>query len=129
MDLDRQVAEALGERVCGGEARSDGFPWGRVGCDRCGAEHDFGAEWPAGFPRILHLPPPPYSTSWEAAGRLVKEMAQRGWRLDFRVRPRGVEAWATREADCTLEAYAQAPTFPEAASRAALRALGERGEG
>jgi hypothetical protein len=134
-DLDRQVAEALGQAVCGGEARGSKEPWGPARCDRCGAEHDFGPEWPAGFPRILHLPPPPYSTSWEAAGRLVEEMRKRGYRYTLSDDGRNdglheAEFWPPAErVRIDPLGYATAPTAPEAIALAALRALGERREG
>jgi hypothetical protein len=136
-DLDRQVAEALGQAVCGGEARGSKEPWGPARCDRCGAEHDFGPEWPAGFPRILHLPPPPYSTSWEASGRLCEEMRRRGYGFGVRSLKDGPDepVWAEfqrgedAEGYPVVRGYAHAPTFPAAVAAAALRALGERGEG
>jgi hypothetical protein len=117
MDLDRQVAEALGEPVCGGTNRN-----GK--CDRCGrpmAPIVAGC----GIPRD-------YSTRWEAMGRLVEEMRKRGWR--FQADGIGPDCYVTfwRRGDTLLQNQSyegKAPTFPEAAAAAALRALGERREG
>jgi hypothetical protein len=127
--------------VCGGEARGSKEPWGPARCDRCGAEHDFGPEWPAGFPRILHLPPPPYSTSWEASGRLCEEMEAKGWRLKRLSREElGTPGKPCREFYAAFERfedegwlvdehYGWAEAAPSALALAALRALGERREG
>jgi hypothetical protein len=125
-DLDRQVAEALGQRVCGGGVRTTGgMGSGFVHtCEACGERLPlFSCNAPS-----RHLPPPPYSTSWEAAGRLVEEMHRRGWKwlAGSYGAESGVAGGFFRRGE---EHSAVAPSLPHALSLAALRALGERGEG
>jgi hypothetical protein len=127
-DLDRALAEALGERVCGGEAvlrlsgitGSHGEWWG---CTRChwawGAREKMARE---------HGPYPPYSTSWEAAGRLCEVLRGRGWLLALRALPRGGwRVWLTLD-DGSNYWETEGPSAPGAIALAALRALGREGE-
>lgn len=118
-ELDAAVAKALGERVkvC---TRFEAGSGRCLDCDRRETRED----------RPCSVPP--YSTSWEAAGRLCEEMRRRGWALNLYVAP-PVEGLAL-----VADAYfarrdgamhrADAPTAPEALALAALRALGREGE-
>lgn len=124
-DLDRQVAEALGERVCGGVLVYPKTYRPALTCSKCLASTGSGLHREGD----VHLPAPLYSSSWEAAGRLVEEMRRRGYRIDLRVSASGAEVWAIWEREGWLESYAEASTLPSALARAALRALGERREG
>jgi hypothetical protein len=137
MDLDRQVAEALGERVCGGSWR---IVWGEdheerarvvrgFRCEKCGAPKPQGEGLEPGERHGGEIPP--YSTSWEAAGRLCDTLRlEHGWHIDITANRYGVRVRMIRRvAERAQEATAEALTFPEALSLAALRALGERGEG
>jgi hypothetical protein len=82
-DLDRALAEALGERAgwecpcaaCGCLGEGEPPPH----CPECWAE---GCTVGASPQRIA---PPPYSTSWEAAGRLVEEMRRRGYGFEIEI--------------------------------------------
>lgn len=122
-DLDAKLARALGERVCGGEWQ--GLPWEE--CDRCGASRL------ASSPRErLHLPPPPYSSSWEAAGRLIGEMKLRGYGFEIEIALEGghvaqVVHYNRSRGTCWKGAQASGATVPEALALAALRALGGEG--
>jgi hypothetical protein len=133
MDLDRQVAEALGQRVCGGGVRTTGgMGSGFVHtCEACGERLPlFSCNAPS-----RHLPPPPYSTSWEAAGRLCEEMRRRGYNCTLKLDGDGglcwVEIWRGHDAEGypIVRGWANSDTLTHALSLAALRALGERGEG
>jgi hypothetical protein len=128
-DLDKALAEALGQRVCGGLWELMQTPVMRQRCSRCGLEAEVYLEPAAGRGvGSTHLPPPPYSTSWEAAGRLVEEMRRRGW--SFALGSIGPESrysvgfWQPG----LEERGAVADTAPEAIARAALRRWGGRGE-
>jgi hypothetical protein len=131
-DIDKALAEALGERVCGGTVRRFSSATHQKRCEACGE----GVSWGEPCVGSVHLPPPPYSTSWEAAGRLVEEMHRRGWRLGVEESAEGRyevvlwrPLWDHNPSAGRLNRWDSAPTFPEALSKAALRALGERGEG
>jgi hypothetical protein len=123
-DIDKALAEALGERVCGGTVRRFSSATHQKRCEACGE----GVSWGEPCVGSVHLPPPPYSTSWEAAGRLVEEMHRRGWKwlAGSYGAESGVAGGFFRRGE---EHSAVAPSLPHALSLAALRALGERGEG
>jgi hypothetical protein len=131
-DLDRALAEALGERAgwecpcaaCGCLGEGEPPPH----CPECWAE---GCTVGASPQRIA---PPPYSTSWEAAGRLVEEMRRRGYGFEIEIALEGghvaqVIHYNRERGTCWKGASASGASLPEAIARAALRALGERGEG
>jgi hypothetical protein len=127
-EIDTALARALGERVCGGVARA-----GR--CERCGAYV------PTEGRAVTHGdPPPPYSSSWEAAGSLIGEMEAKGWRL-VRLSREELGPNGYRESFAHFERFedegkpwfearsgdAWADTPPHALALAALRALGGEG--
>lgn len=134
-DLDASVSKALGERVCGGKARMHEDPahhplGSHTRCDGCGAPWEYGPDWPGGWPKFVHLPPLPYSTSWEAAGRLVEEMERRGFWMEIRNTVVPGPKWQVIFGGVPGGFVdVLAPTLPHALSLAALRALGEKGEG
>jgi hypothetical protein len=128
-DLDKALAEALGQRVCGGAVvlRQSGITGAHGewwGCTRCpsawGAREDVALD---------HGPYPPYSTSWEAAGRLLGALEAKGLEWEWFKegsrymgnvqKPNGM-GWP-RVGSTALEALAKS-------ARAALRALGREGE-
>ncbi len=120
--LDLAVHAAMGNPVCGGEWRYAAPQ--EVRCSRCGAVGE--GRHPRAEAR--HLPAPPYSTSWAAAGPLCEEVRERGWRVEISESEQGWRAVFRRKSPPRADTpwithVAVAPTMPAAAAQAGLSAL------
>jgi hypothetical protein len=117
--LDRAVAEARGETVCGGRVEF----WKRgVRCARC---LEVLPEQQNPYPEV-HLPIPPYSTSWAAAGGLAEYLqTEKGFDVSWGTTCYGGrDGWAaTVTQGGEVRGYGTGARAPEALARAAFQVL------
>jgi hypothetical protein len=121
-ELDRALAEALGERVCEGTLVNPMGDWDPH-CDTCGETVECLEAFVGQQP---HRPPPAYSTSWEAAHSLARALRSRGYDLRFHAYSEEGEDWRVvvlPHVDEDRPSIKEVGPLPHALALAALKAL------